>query len=122
MSNENYVETFTQRCLKCSHVQKIEIEQKAGKPMKKPEDYECPECNHKGKFGEQTQVPIMPEAQTIPDAQLPPVIDEDGNSCLVVDGKRLPFTLGRIQLVKKDIALKMSQLESLEKIWEKETK
>ncbi len=126
MKEENYVETFIQRCLKCSHIQKIDIEQKAGKPMRRPKKYECPQCNHKGIFGEQTVAPkpisLTPETQTISDASLPPVIDEDGKPCLVVDGKRVPFTLGRIQLLKKDIALKMTQLDQLEKVYERELK
>lgn len=133
MKKEIIVETFTQRCLKCSNILKIEIEQKEDKVLKRPETYKCEVlddrgkkiagCGHEGKFGEKTKVPkfISSDLQTIPDNELPPVIDEKGNPCLVVNGKRVPFTLGRIQLVKKEIAVKMALLDNLEKNWVLET-
>jgi len=117
---ENNVFKFKQRCLKCSHIMTIEIKQKKDKPLIKPEKYTCEQCEHKGKFGEAPKPPKPINFQGVSDQNMPPVLDNEGNPCLVVNGKRLPFTLGRIELLKKEIAIKMAQLDSLEKLWAKE--
>lgn len=117
---------FSQRCIKCGGVMRIKQKQekKEDGTITRPKKYKCIQCGHEGKFGEQLEAPKISSSLAVSNNELAttPVFDDNNNPCLVVNGKRYPFTLGRIKLLEAEIAQKMNQLDNLKKAYEKELK